>query len=80
VHIFPARLGDADARALQKSFQAEPELVGFWNSLKPMYDFFETTRRVPAVSVDNDGAYILRGAAEPSGKKPLGSPVGGPGS
>jgi murein L,D-transpeptidase YafK len=80
VHIFPARLGDADARALQKSFQSEPELVGFWNTLKPMYDFFETTRRVPAVSVDNDGAYILRGAAEPSGKKPLGAPVGGPGS
>jgi murein L,D-transpeptidase YafK len=89
VHIFPARLENRDMELLQSAFKARPDLVRFWDSLKPAYDFFQTSQRVPAVIVDGQGSYRLNGVAEPSTAKPavpevnrkvpLGSPVGGGG-
>jgi hypothetical protein len=88
VHIFPARLEDRDIEGLERSFNSEPELLRFWKSLKPAYDFFQTTQRVPVVAVDMSGFYRLDGVAGSAAapqftpvnagtrrRVPLGSPV-----
>lgn len=59
VHIFPARLDDAELKRMKDVFSDKPELVDFWKTLKPGYDYFETTRRVPQVTVDANGMYRL---------------------
>lgn len=74
VHIFPARLDDADFEIMKRSFGTRPDLVHFWTTLKPAYDFFETHRRLPAVGVDAAGEYRLLGAAA---DLPLGDPLRG---
>jgi hypothetical protein len=86
VHIFPARLEDQDVERLERSFRAQPELLHFWRTLKPAYDFFQTTHRVPAVAVDLAGTYRLGGVADSQPqltpvngtkrKVPLGAPAG----
>jgi murein L,D-transpeptidase YafK len=72
VHIFPARLDQRDFEILQNTFSTRPDLTGFWATLKPGYDFFEEHRRLPSISVDGDGRYVVNGAL------PLGSPLGSP--
>jgi murein L,D-transpeptidase YafK len=90
VHIFPARLNHRDVEGLQRSFQGQPDLLRFWDTLKPAYDFFQTTQLVPAVIVDAMGTYRLNGVADSRSplttvndtrrKVPLGAPVGSGGS
>ena len=90
VHIFPARLDDRDIEGLERSFRGQPELLRFWETLKPAYDFFQTTQRVPAVAVDLAGTYRLDGVADSRPqlmpvrgtrrKVPLGAPVSSGGS
>lgn len=77
VHIFPARLADNEFEQLHKGFKEQPDLLRFWETLKPAYDFFETSRRLPAMAVDPAGKYRLAGAAEnKSPGKPIGTPSG----
>jgi len=76
VHIFPARLEDQDLALLRQAFRSQPDLAAFWNMLKPGYDFFEQNRRIPAVSVDARGGYMINGAAPST--SPLGTPIGAP--
>lgn len=46
VHAFPFRMTEANMARQVKS-----EHFGFWKTLKEGYDFFETTRTVPAIAV-----------------------------
>lgn len=51
VHIFPFRMTDARmARAAANP--AHAPWLAFWRDLKPAYDLFETTGRVPRVTLD----------------------------
>jgi hypothetical protein len=72
VHIFPARLDDADYATLRRSFATQPELNRFWATLKPGYDFFEQHRRIPSIGMNAAGEYVLLGAAA---DQPLGDPL-----
>jgi murein L,D-transpeptidase YafK len=74
VHIFPARLDNADFDILRRTFAHRPDLGRFWATLKPGYDYFEQHRRLPAVAVDGYGEYAVNGASldEP---RPLGDPA-----
>jgi murein L,D-transpeptidase YafK len=54
VHIFPFRMSD---QALRQASRAYPQWRGLWRQLKPGYDGFEKTHRVPRVTVGKDGAY-----------------------
>jgi murein L,D-transpeptidase YafK len=47
IHIFPARLTDQGLDALRTAYSDDPALTTFWGNLKPGFDFFEQTRRVP---------------------------------
>lgn len=57
VHIFPAVLDSAGFSALKAEFGTDPALLGFWANLKQGYDYFESSRRLPAVSIDARGRY-----------------------
>lgn len=61
VHIFPARMDDSTS-TLDGSDEAgsNPELLAFWENLRPVYFRFEQTRRVPMVTIDDAGRYRLR--------------------
>ncbi len=55
VHIFPFRMTSPNLDQAQT-----PALKRFWQDLKPIYDQFEKTKRVPQVKVDGQGRYSLR--------------------
>ena len=58
VHIFPARMRDADWTAFAAEHTARnPALARFWEQLQPAYDAFERDHRVPAFTVASDGSY-----------------------
>jgi len=58
VHIFPARMNDDGMVFLQKEASATGQHLEFWNNLRPGYEAFERTHKVPRVSVDKkSGAY-----------------------
>lgn len=57
VHIFPARPGSDRMERMRAHYANRPELLDFWASLRPGYEYFEQTRRLPRVSVDARGRY-----------------------
>jgi murein L,D-transpeptidase YafK len=59
IHIFPARLTDAEMVQMKDVFSDQPELIEFWRTLKPGYDYFEKHQRLPQVLVDAGGDYRL---------------------
>ena len=64
VHIFPARLDPGNLRWLADTFAPDAELLAFWENLSRGYAFFEETRRVPWVTVAQNGDYAV---PEPAG-------------
>jgi hypothetical protein len=62
VHVFPARLTDDEMELLASAFAGRSDLIGFWQTLQPGYEFFERTGRVPDMTVDARGQYRLAGA------------------
>ncbi len=62
IHIFPARMDDDGVTGLAARARSlgRPELVAFWDELRPAYLYFEATRRVPSIKIDPaSGAYSL---------------------
>jgi murein L,D-transpeptidase YafK len=59
VHIFPARLDEAGLRWLEDTFDPAPDLLAFWRNLADGYGFFERTRRVPWITVAENGRYAV---------------------
>jgi murein L,D-transpeptidase YafK len=59
VHIFPARLDQAELRRMKDVFSDQPELLEFWKTLQPGYEFFEKNHRLPQVFVDARGTYRM---------------------
>lgn len=58
VHIFPAQL---DASFFENTVsENNARLIGFWKNLKPGFDYFESHKTIPAISVDGAGKYILQ--------------------
>jgi murein L,D-transpeptidase YafK len=56
VHIFPVRMQGTDWNALCLEY---PQHVNFWAELEPIYMAFENSHRVPSVSVNDAGTYVL---------------------
>lgn len=59
IHIFPARLTDGELRQMKDVFRDQPELLKFWKTLQPGYEYFEKNRRLPQVLVEAGGTYRL---------------------
>jgi len=57
IHIFPARL--AGERWGEFRARHSAALQRFWAQLQPAFDGFERTKRVPKISVDSAGRYVV---------------------
>lgn len=55
VHIFPTRLDKAGMSKISKG--ASTDLKKFWSSLEPGFVAFESSKKIPMVSVGSDGYY-----------------------
>lgn len=61
VHIFPNKMTDASYAKLKTEYSDNKELLTFWSWLKPGFDAFEKTKKVPAISIEEDGSYKVQG-------------------
>ena len=59
VHIFPTRLNNEGMKRLERDFGANSKLQNFWAGLKPGYDFFEKHHKLPIITVDKNGNYLV---------------------
>jgi murein L,D-transpeptidase YafK len=55
VHIFPTRF-DKGAWIFQ-TYINDKGLTKFWNNLKIGYEYFESHKRLPTISIKKDGSY-----------------------
>jgi murein L,D-transpeptidase YafK len=59
IHIFPSKLDDTAMANLKRSYQDAPSIISFWENLQPIYQDFETNKKLRAVGVDQKGKYTL---------------------
>jgi len=60
-HIFPCVMDSPEGqRAMKRNLKANPGLKLFWDELRPGYEYFEESRRLPVVSIDTSGIYIVK--------------------
>jgi murein L,D-transpeptidase YafK len=57
IHIFPAKLSEAEFAALKKDFPANT--LTFWENLKSVYNDFEKTKKLKSIKVTRNGEYVL---------------------
>ena len=63
VHLFPTRMDEAGMAMLRRASR-DTALQDFWSNLRQVYDAFERTHRVPSVTVDKAGRYVLDAAVD----------------
>lgn len=62
VHIFPARMNAPDwAEWCAEQTADRPDLLAFWENLRPGFEYFEQRRLLPEVNVLPDGRYDFGG-------------------
>ncbi len=59
VHIFPLQMHHHKFKELKNSYSDNIELIEFWESLLPVYEYFEENKQLPNVSVNNQGKYFI---------------------
>jgi murein L,D-transpeptidase YafK len=59
IHIFPTHMNDEGMTFLQQS-NPDKALIDFWKNLKKGYDYFETKKTLPEVSITSAGEYSFR--------------------
>ncbi|MGL5891008.1 MAG: L,D-transpeptidase family protein [Bacteroidia bacterium] len=58
VHIFPARMSTEKMAVLKKEY-TDAAVHKFWDNLLPGYNAFEKSHKLPAISVDARGKYVV---------------------
>jgi murein L,D-transpeptidase YafK len=61
IHIFPAKLSLKNMNKMkQEYFKDNTTIIKFWNNMKLGFDWFETKKMLPIISVDPlSGKYIF---------------------
>jgi murein L,D-transpeptidase YafK len=59
VHIFPSMLTPDKVAGLKARTANDMKRMAFWNTLVPVFEWFENTHTVPSVTIDEDGAYSV---------------------
>jgi murein L,D-transpeptidase YafK len=57
VSIYPFKMTDQNFE--KSSLQADKEKLDFWKELRPVYKYFEESRNMPKIAVNNKGDYTL---------------------
>ena len=59
VHVFPAKLETGVVDKLVSEYAADEKVKNFWKNLEPVYQDFESTRKLKPVKVNSKGAYYF---------------------
>jgi len=59
VHIFPTRMNEQNWVAITEEFRTDENLLAFWSSLKPGYDAFENSKKLPKIEIEDSGIYRI---------------------
>ncbi len=60
VHIFPFRLDEPVNKKVYIDYAAKNlRLLGFWEELRPAYDYFQENRKLSGISIDKNGRYEI---------------------
>jgi murein L,D-transpeptidase YafK len=60
VHIFPARLNDENYNTLIADHKSNKTLTNFWQNLHTGYQYFETNKTIPKITLSADGKYVFK--------------------
>lgn len=60
VHIFPTIMNDQNYKAINNEFGTDASLLAFWSWLKPGFDAFENSKKLPSVVIEESGKYIIK--------------------
>lgn len=60
VHIFPTRLTTENLEDLIVNHKTDHKLIDFWTNLKEGYDYFESKKVLPTVTVTTTGKYAYK--------------------
>ncbi|MBX9851755.1 MAG: L,D-transpeptidase family protein [Cytophagaceae bacterium] len=59
VHIFPCRLDEENMKELEQKHSDDKSLTDFWRNIKTGYDWFETNKSLPEITVSRQGKYLF---------------------
>jgi len=59
VHVFPAKLNEGIVDQLVSEYAVGEKIKTFWKNLEPIYQDFETTRKLKPVKINGKGEYYL---------------------
>ncbi len=59
IAIFPGKMDEKGMVFLNKEYANNPNVLVFWKNLKTGYDYFESKKQLPKVTVGKDGKYII---------------------
>ena len=59
VHIFPCKLNADNMTMLEEKHRGNKTLIDFWRNIKTGYDWFETNKSLPKITVSSKGKYLF---------------------
>lgn len=60
VHIFPCKMEGATWEVVKANHSYSQELLDFWKTIEPAYHYFEKTKKIPPMLIDDEGNYYLK--------------------
>ena len=60
VHIFPTVMNDQNYKVINNEFGTDASLLAFWSWLKPGFDAFESSKKLPEIVVEDSGRYVVK--------------------
>lgn len=60
VHIFPTIMNEQNYKAINNEFGTDASLLAFWSWLKPGYDAFENSKKLPEIVIEDSGKYFVK--------------------
>jgi murein L,D-transpeptidase YafK len=59
IHIFPARLTNEKLEELERLYVGNTDFIRLWNSMKPLYAYFEKEQQLPIIKTTSQGFYQI---------------------
>lgn len=59
IHIFPVKFDKKGMDLIADEYANKTLLLTFWNNLKQVFDYFEKNKKLPKISVDKEGKYVV---------------------
>jgi murein L,D-transpeptidase YafK len=60
VHIFPTIMNEQNYKTINDEFGTDASLLAFWSWLKPGYDAFENSKKLPNIVIEDSGKYVVK--------------------